>query len=475
MSEEKDAAELNPDSSPGELKERKLPVVKRINNMPLFVGIGAVGIVLMVFLYVVMDRAQQQNAALNPAEAGPVEEPAKNVQKATLSYGELVSGVGDGLIPEDKPEPTATGKSESSVSPVAGSTAATASAGTTYGAAGSLPPGRLTPASQAYPGRSADPLGVNKSQGGVSNGLDKTLRNQILQTKAQKTQEAIFAGTSVDFTSVSRAGNSQSGSVAETQQRAKSALDQYREKLASMQNLVGQDGGLGGLGGGSSSSDSAFLGGGDNDWALGTMRQAGERYSIKTGGIIPAVMISGINSDLPGQVIAQVSQNIYDTASGYELLIPQGARLVGSYNSDVIFGQSRVMMRWDRLVFPDGSTLNLGGMAGADQMGYSGFKDKVNNHYWKIFGNAFMLSLISAGYQQSLPEETSSDVYQSTSAREQVAISMAENFNEVGSELIRRNLNIQPTLEIRPGYKFNVMINKDMVFKGRYTEMALRD
>lgn len=461
MSEDKDSAALDPSSSPGGLNERKLPVVRRINNMPLFVGIGAVSVVLVVFLYVIMDRASQQQAAADAANSGPAEESAKNITKATLSYNELVSGVGDGLIP------SADGAKPAPAAPVEPEPAAAAPK-----------PLEAPQAPVGLLGQQGDPLGVSRPKG-ASDGLNERQRERIAQTKAQRAETAIFAGTSVDFSAVSGQGTPEERS----RDRARTAIDEYREKLATVQSFLGQQGEDGGSvpdffggdeEGAATSTDSAFLGDSQSDWRLGSTRQASERFAVKSGGIIPAIMISGINSDLPGQVIAQVSENIYDTAGGYDLLIPQGTRLVGSYNSDVLFGQSRVMLRWDRLIFPDASTLDLQGMAGADQMGYSGFKDKVNNHYWRIFGNAFMLSLISAGYQQSLPDENNNNLNNTTTAREQIAISMAENFNEVGSELIRKNLNIQPTIEIRPGYKFNVMINKDIVFGSSYTKMAFK-
>ena len=108
-------------------------------------------------------------------------------------------------------------------------------------------------------------------------------------------------------------------------------------------------------------------------------------YSLQAGFVIPAIMLSGINSELPGQVMAQVSRNVYDTPTGRYLLIPQGSRLIGSYNSGIQYGQSRILMAWQRIVFPDGRTLDLGAMPGADQAGYAGFHDQVNNHYFRLF------------------------------------------------------------------------------------------
>lgn len=183
-------------------------------------------------------------------------------------------------------------------------------------------------------------------------------------------------------------------------------------------------------------------------------------YEIKTGTVIPGIMIGGINSDLPGQIVAQVRENVWDSATGAHLLIPQGARLVGTYDNQVTRGQSRVLVAWNRIIYPDGSSLDLGSMPGADQGGYAGFRDKVNNHYWKVFGDAMMLSLFSAGIQLSQPQ---SSVGQGYDNQQIVAASIGQQLGQAGMQITQKNLNIQPTLEIRPGYRFNIMVTKDMV------------
>lgn len=185
-------------------------------------------------------------------------------------------------------------------------------------------------------------------------------------------------------------------------------------------------------------------------------------FELKVGTIIPAVLITEINSDLPGLIKAQVSQDVRDTITGKHILIPQGAEVIGSYDSQVAMGQTRVLVGWHRIQFPDGSTMEIGNMGGTDMKGQAGLHDKVNNHYWRIFGNATLLSLISAGIQLSQPQDDNSD---SLSRSEIVAAEMGRQYGEVGSEMVRRNMNIQPTLEIRSGYKFNVMVNKDLILE----------
>src|SRR5208282_718803 len=128
-----------------------------------------------------------------------------------------------------------------------------------------------------------------------------------------------------------------------------------------------------------------------------TLQPAASLYTVMAGNIIPAVLISGINSDLPGPILAQVSQNVLDSASGKYVLIPQGSRLVGAYQNASSYGQQRVQIAWQRLIFPNTSSMNLPQMPGADQSGYAGFSDQVDHHYLATFGTAAVMSLISAG------------------------------------------------------------------------------
>lgn len=182
-------------------------------------------------------------------------------------------------------------------------------------------------------------------------------------------------------------------------------------------------------------------------------------FEVRVGTIIPAVMVSGINSDLPGDIIAQVSQDVRDTKTGRFVLIPQGSKLIGRYDSHIAMGQERVMIAWYRLQFPDASTFNLDNMGAVDLAGYAGMHDQVNNHTWRIFKNAFLLSVIGAGAQIAIGDGGSDEKSPINTAKSE----MGRQFGQVGTEMIKRNMNVQPTLEIRPGYRFNVMVNKDLI------------
>lgn len=201
-----------------------------------------------------------------------------------------------------------------------------------------------------------------------------------------------------------------------------------------------------------------------------TRQSALSPYEVKAGTVIPSVMLSGINSDLPGEIIAQVVQNVYDSATGRYCLIPQGAKLVGTYDHQVVTGQSRVLIAWSRIIYPDSSSVDIQGMAGQDQSGYAGFKDKTRNHVWTTFRNALLLSAITAGVQLSQPRAQKGDY--SYSSQQMIAGSLGMQLNQLGLSSYQGRVNAAPTITIRPGYRFNVMVSKDMVLSPWQSEAA---
>ena len=207
----------------------------------------------------------------------------------------------------------------------------------------------------------------------------------------------------------------------------------------------------------------------DTSWILPHSRTAGQRFEVKTGAVIPGIMVTGINSDLPGNIIAQVSQNVFDSATGNHLLLPQGAKLFGVYDSRVIYGQERVLVAWNRVVFPDGSAITLGAMPGSDQSGYAGYSDKVDNHYFRIFGSAILMSMISGGMAYTMDSLDSGGSDSDTpTLQNEMGSALAAQLGQATLQLLQKNLNIKPTLEIRPGYQFNVIVTKDLVFEQPY-------
>ena len=191
-------------------------------------------------------------------------------------------------------------------------------------------------------------------------------------------------------------------------------------------------------------------------------------YEIKAGTVIPGVTISGVNSDLPGQFTAQVRQNVYDTVTGKYLLIPQGSRIIMVYDSHVSYGQNRILVAVRRLIFPNGNSIDLQGMQAGDSSGYSGFHDQVDNHYFKIFGSAVVLGLISASFQLSQPQQSSA--LDNPSAMQTGAAAMGQQLGQVAAGMMNKNLNIQPTLLARPGYEYNITLTSDVVLPGPYQD-----
>jgi type IV secretory pathway VirB10-like protein len=186
-------------------------------------------------------------------------------------------------------------------------------------------------------------------------------------------------------------------------------------------------------------------------------------YQVMAGTIIPAALVTGINSDLPGQVIANVTEAVHDTATGRHLLIPQGSRLIGRYDSQVAFGQRRVLLVWTRLILPDTSSVALDRLPGIDPAGYAGLEDGVDWHWDRVLAGAALSTLLGVGAELAAPQNrTDQDGNRLVIALREGA---QDTVNQVGQEITKRNASIQPTLTIRPGFAMRVMVNKDLILR----------
>jgi conjugation trbI family protein len=188
------------------------------------------------------------------------------------------------------------------------------------------------------------------------------------------------------------------------------------------------------------------------------------RYELKTGTMIPAVLLTAINSDLPGEIMAQVTNDVHDFRTLKHTLIPKGSRIIGRYDSNVTYGQNRLLVVWDRIIFPNGNTLALDNYQGVDLLGNSGMKGKVNNHFWKLLRSV----ILSAGINVAAGrlEDINVNVGSSSKARVSIgrgASDASGNIETIGSRMVEKDLNQQPTIKIKRGSRFNIFVNSDMV------------
>lgn len=440
---------MSPDASPGATPRKT--GVRRVNNMPVYLVGGAFGLFLLVMALVAMDRAAKQNAPApdQKAKAGNTAMFAKEIA------GDQTGGIVAPSKPPVVPAPVLIAKPENPDVPPA-------------------PPGAGAPKGSAQDEEA----------------------NRIRLAKLQMFEEAVKAKTSVPFVAPRSAGSSPVGSAGTPQsrgdvmgrlaavreqmekQRDDDPTAAYQARLAQIRSMgIGSGGDEPAPGllhtaatdtGRNSISQFGNNAGGDR-WKLDSkVEPPRSPYELRAGFVLPATLISGINAELPGQIVAQVAQDVYDTATGKYLLIPQGTRLVGAYSSDVVYGQARVLVAWQRIVFPDGKAMDIGAMPGADSAGYAGFTDQVNNHYVRLFASALLMSGVTAGITYSQRQNQAGNVLGAPSASSALSEAVGQQLGQVTAQLIAKNMGIAPTLEIRPGYRFNVIVTKDMTFSKPY-------
>jgi len=427
-----DPSMLSSDSSPYELGKRS--GVRRVNNLPLYLVGGAIGTFLLMMVLVGIDRAHtsQSTAQVSPEKHGDSSQLAASI----------IGNKTDGLVPAAVTPPPVTS---------------------------------LTVPIAILDDLEKPPLPKRLKETAATD----PMAERITQEKMQLFQSAVKSKTSVPFPEPAAHGDSdQREQVLQKIDAAKEQLASADDANTSFKARLTQLQGGGGTAANTAdtlnsqrNSLTAFDAKDKSDrWKLGSEVEApASPYTLRAGFIIPATLISGINSDLPGQIIGQVSQNVYDTATSKYLMLPQGSRLVGSYTSDVAYGQSRVMVAWQRIVFPDGKTLDIGAMPGSDEAGYSGFNDRADNHYLRVFGSAILMSGITAGIAISQDNNNNGGVNAQPTASSAMSEALGQQLGSTTSQMISKNLNISPTLEIRPGFRFNVMCVKDLVLARPYT------
>ncbi|PWY54595.1 conjugal transfer protein TrbI [Legionella qingyii] len=404
---------LSPNSSPQKLKTTG---VKRVNNLPLVIAIGVLTLFVVLIVFVSHKRANAQNQTL---EAIKVTGQKKNNMNLA---NEIVGNHKTGVMPEAliiNHEPVLE-----------------------------------LPVEQNF----------LQKQDMDSQNVSDTELERIRQEKTQAFEEAVKAKTLImvdnpHLNTRESMTTHRANSVAPFDVDGGSSFKEQLQLLEGRQNARPMP---------------QTLGGEENEmrWHLNSrLENPNSRYELRAGSVIPGVMVSGISSELPGQIIGQVSQNVYDTATGQHLLIPQGTKIFGLYSSEVSFGQSSVLVAWQRLTFPDGKALDIGSMPGADSAGFAGFRDQINNHYLRIYGSALLMSGIVGGISYSQNSNQSNQYgFSPSTAGSVLSQALGQQLGEVTSQLVAKNLNVAPTLNIRPGYRFNIIVVKDLTFRKPYRQ-----
>jgi type IV secretion system protein VirB10 len=448
---------MSPEASPNVVPSKS--GVRRVNNLPVYIVVTLIGVFLIILVLVASDRAAQQNR--------PQTAPHQKAGDTSMFANEIAGKQKDGIVPAQS---AASGALPDLSQPP-------------------LPPPNAIPI--ARPELREPPASLRA--GGQQRNDE---RDRIRTAKLQQFEEAVKANTTVSIAIAHSAGAATGGPqttaapatreemiarIAHVRQQidAQTRADPTAAYQARLQQL--RAAGIGTETGRGSAAPPRLLQTPGNDvgqfdragredrWRLDSQREAPRSlYELRAGYVIPALLISGINSGLPGQIVAQCSQDVYDTATGKYKLIPQGSRLVGAYSNDVAYGQARILVAWQRIIFPDGTAMDIGAMPGADGSGAAGFNDQVNNHYVRLFASAFLMSAITAGITYSQRQNQTQTSFGAPTASSALSEALGQQLGQATAQLIAKNMNIAPTLEIRPGYRFNVIVTKDLVFSKPY-------
>jgi len=449
---------MSPAMSPGEASARS--GVRRVNNLPLFLVGGATLTFLVIMVLVAADRAAKQNRVGDKTEQ-------EKVVNTSMAAHEIAGNYISGIIP------IATKPLEIPPLPMDSEAPALTVVRPTSLDAPPLPPNQAN-----HQNQQPTP--------------EEDLAARIQQVKLQQFEEAVKAKTTVSVVAARSPGSAPVASDKLSEQQALLAqqiaanqttetdpITAYKKRLAQLKDtgIINSVGSAEpapqlmntGASGEDKNNISQYANNGQGDrWRLDSKPEPPHSpYELRAGFVIPGTLISGVNSQLPGQIMAQTSQDVFDTATGKHKLFPQGSRLVGTYSSEVAYGQARVLVAWQRIVFPDGKAMDIGAMPGADGAGYAGFKDQVDNHYVRIFGSALLMSAITAGVAYSQQNQNTGSVY-APNAQSTLSSALGQQLGQATVQMITKNMNIAPTLEIRPGYRFNILVTKDLTLSKPY-------
>ena len=407
----------------------------RVSKRAAGVVMAIVAVILGLFAYGGYKRQQRQVATLREGS------PPREVAPATIAGSEISKDVPSGNVPN---MPTQPGVLQ--------------------------PPGELLAPTTARQPQGAGPVYVRQAPMPVQPEVVSAQARQ--PSPAERALIAAYEREQQAIAAPMRLRDGFGGS------QSRSSSDENSQLANALQALTGQSAGAPRAAhqetegdGGTESFLSKARAGQPDDYLKSTRTAPLSPYEIKAGGEIPAVLEQALNSDLPGETKALVASDVYDTATGRYLLIPQGARLVGVYNSRIGYGQDGLQVVWNGVIYPDGSSLDLSGMIGQDAQGFSGFRDKVDRHYTRLVGFAVLSSLFAAASQISQNQNRSVLTYPSPA---QVAGgAVGQQASELGAQITSRNLNVQPTVKISAGYRFIVRVHRDILFDSPYASPEL--
>ncbi len=436
-----------PNASPGTLNQNG---VRRVNNLPLILVIAAFALFVLIIAFVAMKRANQQH----PTKQDPI--PVERHMDSSLMAAEIVAGRAGGIIMPAQP-----------IEKVNTSLA--------------LPVALVDNPDNPPVIRNKPPILRPKT---IRSGeLTDPDLDRIKMAKMEQFEDAVKAKMSIPLPDqLSTASTFKTQHAGDDAQSKLAALKRQMELLnsgdptasyqARLQQIRAAMGGHEGDAGmhliQNPSQNSGDL---SDRWELhSTVEAPRTPFVLRAGAVIPGIMISGIDPELPGQIIGQVSENVYDTATGKHLLFPQGTRLYGLYSKEVSYAQKSVLVAWQRMIFPDGKALDIGSMPGSDSAGYAGFHDQVNNHYVRLFGSALLMSGVVAGitYSQNPTQTGAFGQPAQPTAGSVMSAALGQELGQVSSQMIAKNLNIAPDLNIRSGYEFNVIVVKDITLTKPY-------
>lgn len=458
---------------PIELKGRPRGIssISKKARMAVMLGLVVIGMLVIVALIAAWPSDTPAEAPA-PTEGGAAEDGRRKEGEPTpANFSKAMEGVSDGQSgavagsTSAMPSAAVPGAAVAvpAPGPASGATQAIGGGGTTGGTA-------KAPGDIAFPGKggagfagSGEP---NSSDVGMSSERQKTMENQRDQARR----------ASVDVSWDAIAGP-KDADKAGADARARSAEALERAKLAGGGANPGPGMGMApqpqddqNKQGRKESFLRAAEGQADRSYLPETVRAPLSPYVIATPWSIPAAMDCGTTTDIPGALCAMVTQNVYDSATGRHLLIPQGTKCSGTYDSQVAVGQERILAVWTMLTFPDGSTLNLQGMPGADEQGMAGLDAKVDNHYGRVLGTAAAMSLFSAGLQLSQAPQQQQGANAAPTIGQTMASSLGQQLGQTGTAMAQRQLQIQPTLSRDRGYRFNIQVTRAIVFPGPYRD-----